>query len=115
MSFTWPEMLAALQREGLVVSRPDTGADISGVQTDSRTVAVGDVFVAVPGSDTDGHRFLDDAVRRGATAVVVERPGVSQTVPEVVVHDSRRAALVLAEESLPEGFTAGGFDDVTGS
>ncbi len=98
MSFTWPEMLAALQREGLVVSRPDTGADISGVQTDSRTVAVGDVFVAVPGSDTDGHRFLDDAVRRGATAVVVERPGVSPTVPEVVVHDARRAALVLAEE-----------------
>ena len=97
MSLTWPGLLAALQREGLLVSGPEAEANLSGIQTDSRTVGSGDLFVAIPGTDVDGHRFVEDAVRRGAAAVVVERSGLVQAVPEVVVHDARRAALVLAE------------------
>src|SRR6266478_6037229 len=43
------------------------------VCTDSRHVQAGDLFFALPGERFDGHEFLDEAVRKGAVAVVVER------------------------------------------
>ena len=49
----------------------DERRDVCGVSTDSRTVQAGNVFVALRGERFDGHRFLDDAVRRGAACVVV--------------------------------------------
>jgi UDP-N-acetylmuramoyl-L-alanyl-D-glutamate--2,6-diaminopimelate ligase len=61
---------------------------------DSRSVGAGSVYLAVRGSQTDGHRFVPDAIQRGASAVVVEAASGSG-VPEIVVRDGRRAALVL--------------------
>jgi UDP-N-acetylmuramoyl-L-alanyl-D-glutamate--2,6-diaminopimelate ligase len=52
------------------------------------------LYVAVRGSQSDGHQFVNEAVRRGATGVVVEAPQDSG-VPEIVVRDGRRSALVL--------------------
>lgn len=43
---------------------------ISGIQLDSREVSPGDLFIALQGSDLDGNRFIDDAVDRGAVAVL---------------------------------------------
>jgi UDP-N-acetylmuramoyl-tripeptide--D-alanyl-D-alanine ligase len=42
--------------------------------TDSRTAVQGGLFFALRGAEMDGHRFVADAVSRGATGVVVERP-----------------------------------------
>ncbi|TMC70979.1 MAG: hypothetical protein E6J13_08355 [Chloroflexi bacterium] len=50
----------------------DGGAEISGVQPDSRRVKPGDLFVAVPGIRADGHAFIADAVAAGAAAVAVQ-------------------------------------------
>jgi UDP-N-acetylmuramoyl-L-alanyl-D-glutamate--2,6-diaminopimelate ligase len=52
------------------------------------------LYVAVRGSQTDGHRFVGQAISRGAGTLVVEAPQDS-SVPEIVVHDGRRAALAL--------------------
>ncbi len=47
---------------------------------DSRLVADGSLFAALPGEHTDGHRFLADAVRAGAAALIVGRePGAGET------------------------------------
>jgi UDP-N-acetylmuramoyl-L-alanyl-D-glutamate--2,6-diaminopimelate ligase len=46
--------------------------EIAGITADSRTVSPGDLFIAVPGTRDDGSRFVADALRRGAAAVVVE-------------------------------------------
>ena len=57
-----------------------TGAARSTVRDlrlDSRFVRGGDIFVAVPGEKTDGRRFLDDAIARGAAAALVEAGGWS--------------------------------------
>ncbi len=75
-------------------SRPSRGGAV-----DSRVVAPGMVFVALPGERTDGHRFLADAVRAGATALVVGRE------PDVASGESRLEALgdvtvVLAPDPL---------------
>lgn len=71
---------------------------ISTVAIDSRACTPGALFVALRGTATDGHRFVDDAVSRGAVAVVVAQggtpPGVG--VPVVEVPDTLRALQALA-------------------
>jgi UDP-N-acetylmuramoyl-L-alanyl-D-glutamate--2,6-diaminopimelate ligase len=61
---------------GAVLERPLDGAagdiDITGISSDSRKVAKGDLFVALAGTKTDGARFIDDAIARGAIAVLAD-------------------------------------------
>ncbi len=47
-------------------------AEITGVQYDSRKIAVGDLFVAMRGETTDGNRYIDAAIKQGAVAVVTD-------------------------------------------
>jgi UDP-N-acetylmuramoyl-tripeptide--D-alanyl-D-alanine ligase len=53
------------------------------VDTDSRLIEAGGIFVAKPGADTDGHRFVDAAVANGAAVAIVEH--VVETAPEAAV------------------------------
>ena len=94
MPLTWPELLAELRRADLLVGAPAQGPEPSALTADSRAVVPGSVYLAVRGSQTDGHRFVPDALRRGAAAVIVET-AASSGAPEIVVRDGRRAALVL--------------------
>jgi UDP-N-acetylmuramoyl-L-alanyl-D-glutamate--2,6-diaminopimelate ligase len=94
MPLTWTALLDELRRADLLSSAPARGSDPTGIGADSRTSGPGMLYLAVRGSQSDGHRFVTDAVSRGASAVVVEEPQQS-VVPEIVVRDSRRAAVVL--------------------
>ncbi|HHC08197.1 MAG TPA: UDP-N-acetylmuramoyl-L-alanyl-D-glutamate--2,6-diaminopimelate ligase [Actinobacteria bacterium] len=67
-----------------------------GVVHDSRLVAPGVAFVAIPGFTSDGHAYLPDALAAGAAAAIVERD-VAVSVPHLVVPDARRALAVAAE------------------
>jgi UDP-N-acetylmuramoyl-L-alanyl-D-glutamate--2,6-diaminopimelate ligase len=87
-------LLDALKREDNLVSAPATIPELGGISVDSRSISAGTLYVAVRGSQVDGHRYIADAVRRGASAVVVEQPQ-SAGVPEIVVRDGRRAAIAL--------------------
>ena len=62
---------------------------------DSRQVGAGTVFIAVRGMAADGHDYIDQAISRGASAVIVEEDG-SYGVPSVVVHDTRAAMARVA-------------------
>ncbi|MSP15299.1 MAG: UDP-N-acetylmuramoyl-L-alanyl-D-glutamate--2,6-diaminopimelate ligase [Myxococcales bacterium] len=73
----------------------DGACEIGAVHDDSRRVAVGDLFVAVPGLTVDGHDFVAAACARGAAAVVVERE-LSVPVPQIVVGCAKRALGRLA-------------------
>lgn len=68
------------------------GADpeISGLHYRAQSVGEKGVFFAIPGFRSDGHRFIDEAVSRGAAAVVAERAG-SAPVPVIRVDSSRKA------------------------
>jgi len=96
MPLAWSDLLDELRRADLLVGAPAEGPAPGAVGMDSRTVRPGMLYVAVRGSQADGHRFVADAVRRGATAVVVETSQQSG-VPEIVVRDGRRAALALGQ------------------
>ncbi len=64
--------------------------EITALAYDNRRVAPGTLFFCVPGFTRDGHDFAPDAVARGASALVVERP-LGLGVPEVAVRDVRAA------------------------
>ncbi|MGY1731310.1 UDP-N-acetylmuramoyl-tripeptide--D-alanyl-D-alanine ligase [Geodermatophilus sp. SYSU D01045] len=64
----------------------DPAATVTGVTLDSRTVAPGDLFVAVTGERVDGHEFLDAAAAAGAAAALTTRPG--GPLPALVVDDT---------------------------
>ncbi|HXV13585.1 MAG TPA: Mur ligase family protein, partial [Candidatus Krumholzibacteria bacterium] len=75
---------------------PARALAVTGIAIDSRALRPGNVFVAVPGTASDGHDFIDDAVARGASAVVVEHACPSARVPAVVVANSAQALAVMA-------------------
>jgi len=71
---------------------------ISFVTDDSRDVGAGSLFVAVKGVNVDGHRFIEEALARGASAIVCESvPVPLPQCPVIVVPDSRRALSALAD------------------
>lgn len=47
---------------------------VSGVKLDSRQVANGDLFIAIPGYETDGRVYIDAAIEQGAVAIIAESP-----------------------------------------
>ncbi|MFB7890809.1 UDP-N-acetylmuramoyl-tripeptide--D-alanyl-D-alanine ligase [Microbacterium sp. NPDC056044] len=67
------------------------------VDTDSRLIEPGGVFVAKPGEETDGHLFVDAAVENGAALALVERR-VEASVTQIVVPDVVEAIAALARE-----------------
>lgn len=68
----------------------------TGVTGDSRRVQPGYAFVAIPGTRVDGHRFVTDALRRGASCIYSERPLPRPfPVPTFQVGDARSALAVL--------------------
>lgn len=64
-------------------------------QTDSREVAPGQIFFARRGEETDGHRFVPQAVAAGAALIVGERE-TDDTVPQIIVADTTDALGALA-------------------
>ncbi len=67
---------------------------ISGITADSRRVKPGFLFVAYRGVQVDGHRFIPDALARGAAAIIAEHDfpaDVPSTVPIICVPDGREA------------------------
>ncbi len=73
------------------------GADVAftGCGTDTRTLAVGELFVALCGPRYDGHEFVLEAKERGAVAAIVDKP-VAASLPLLVVPDTREALGALA-------------------
>ncbi|MGN3973858.1 UDP-N-acetylmuramoyl-tripeptide--D-alanyl-D-alanine ligase [Tsuneonella sp. SYSU-LHT278] len=65
----------------------------AGVEIDSRDVRSGDLFVALRGETTDGHRFIDKAIASGAAAALVNQP---VDWPHVLVSDTGEALARLA-------------------
>ena len=65
--------------------------EVTALAYDNRRVQPGTVFFCVRGFTRDGHDFADDAVRRGAVALVVDHPLLDIDNPQVVVDDVRAA------------------------
>ncbi|MDE2409487.1 MAG: UDP-N-acetylmuramoyl-tripeptide--D-alanyl-D-alanine ligase [Actinomycetales bacterium] len=92
--------LSLAQVAELVGGRVLSGAETiitAGVETDSRLVEAGSLFVAKPGEVTDGHNFVSTAKDAGAVAAIVERELTDVDLPQVLVDDSVKALGLLAK------------------
>ena len=83
----------------------DVEKNISGIAYDSRSVKEGDLFAAVKGENFDGHSFIEDAVKKGAAAVIYEKQAIGdrqeaiKKYPDVVwigVEDGRDALAAVS-------------------
>ena len=71
---------------------------LNGVSTDSRTIAPGELFVALSGDNFDGHNYLHAAIARGAAAALVSREvGGASALPQIIVGDTLNALGRLAQ------------------
>ncbi len=71
--------------------------EVLGIAHDSRRVKPGSVFVAIGGHERDGNAYIEDALARGAVAIVSEKPvRPSRPVVTLTVSDARRALAALA-------------------
>lgn len=64
-----------------VLAQVGSDVEISGIAADSRRVCPGDLFVAIPGLNVDGHAFIAQAIAEGAVAIVGER--APQELPDL--------------------------------
>jgi UDP-N-acetylmuramoyl-L-alanyl-D-glutamate--2,6-diaminopimelate ligase len=87
------EQLASLFVASRVSGDPHTA--VTGIQTDSRKVRPGDLFLCIPGLVSDGHDYAAKAQEAGAAALVLERD-VPVSLPKLFVNDARYAMAVMA-------------------
>jgi UDP-N-acetylmuramoyl-L-alanyl-D-glutamate--2,6-diaminopimelate ligase len=85
-----------MRLQAVIPGAPASARDIeiTDLAYDTRQVTAGTLFFCVPGFTRDGHEFADEAISRGAVALVVERP-LGSGVPEIEV-ESVRAAMAPA-------------------
>lgn len=84
-----PRSLASLLAPDVLLPA-DTGViDVKGITADSRQVESGYLFAAMPGTRLDGARFAEDAVRRGAVAILAQSQ-VSASVPVIATDNVRK-------------------------
>lgn len=83
------------QRQG------DANPDIQSVVVDSRQVVFGSLFVAIRGTQTDGHQYINSAIERGAAALLVEtlpKESLPEGLPVMVVNDTAFALGQVASQ-----------------
>lgn len=61
--------------------------EFHGISTDTRTIAPHNLFVAIHGEQFDGHHFIDEAIKKQASAILVNRK-MDTTVPQLIVKDT---------------------------
>ena len=77
-------------------STPNQEIEVTSLHYSSHNVRPGGLFVAIQGFSTDGHHYIQDAVKKGAVAVVSQKPSTAP-IPVFQVSDSRKALAVLAD------------------
>ncbi|MEW5919855.1 MAG: UDP-N-acetylmuramyl-tripeptide synthetase [Bacillota bacterium] len=82
----------------LYAHKRESNVPVYGISHDSRSVKPGHLFVAVKGEEDDGHNYIDEALRKGAVAIIAENKPSSASSPVtwIQVPDSRLALSHLA-------------------
>ncbi len=91
----WNKLIRTLQ----VIKQGGEGdPEVTHITYDSRRVRSGCVFVAIPGFNVDGDRFIDAAVTKGAAAVVSQKEQAGRKLPWIQVENAREALGILSKQ-----------------
>ena len=69
---------------------------IKKITYDSRKIEPDSLFVAIQGFSTDGHNYLEEAAKKGATAAIVEKKCYNIDIPQYIVQNSRKELAQIA-------------------
>ena len=83
--------LRELFSDDTIIDPRAAAVEVSGLAVDSRAVKRGDLFFALAGQNTDGARFIDEAIAAGAVAVAGDHPPHGVRVPFVTTPNPRCA------------------------
>ncbi len=84
--------------EGITLLQPiKQDIDITGIAYDSRCVKPGNLFICIKGYQTDGHLFIDSAIKNGAAAILMQDETKGLPVPCFKTEDTRKAMALAAE------------------
>lgn len=86
------DLLAGVPLKGKIV---DPNLEISSISYDSRTLKPGALFVALPGDKTDGHKYIQTAMEKGAAVVLCQTPP-QDPGPWLTTEDARLALALLS-------------------
>ena len=70
--------------------------EIKGIKINSKEITPGDLFVCTMGVTTDRHDFIDEAIEKGASAIVVSRDVGQKSVPVIHVENTNEEMKKLA-------------------
>lgn len=87
------EMLGSVK---ILKCNADLNIEIKDIKYNSKEIEKNDVYVAISGGTADGHSYINEAMAKGAVAVICQRPPDDAAFPFIQVEDSRKA---LAEMS----------------
>jgi len=92
------ELKDILYRVHITSTSGDMNIDVKGIAFDSRKVQPGYLFIAVKGTQSDGHSFIEKAVSNGAVAVLGEKlpEAISEKITYVTVKESAKALGIVA-------------------
>ncbi len=85
-----------LKNISIIESKFNHNPNISSISYHTNTVANNHLFVCIKGFKTDGHKFLADAVEKGAVAAIVEEINEGIQIPQFKVDNSRKALAILS-------------------
>jgi UDP-N-acetylmuramoyl-L-alanyl-D-glutamate--2,6-diaminopimelate ligase len=84
-----------LENVEITAVEADVSVNIPGFCYDTRIIRSGELFIAIKGYETDGHKYIEEAVNKGALCIVCEEtPAIP--VPYVLVKDSRKALAAIS-------------------
>ncbi len=92
------KLIELLKNVNVLNTFGDTGVEITGVNIDSRRIEAGHLFVAIPGTQTDGHKYIPKAIELGAAAILCEQMPEEQAegVTYVVVESTESVVGIVA-------------------
>ncbi len=90
-----------IKKCSVVALRGNAEVEVTGITSDSRTVTLGSLFIAVEGICTDGHAYIGKAIEQEALVVVYDKPMIEEyfsKITYVQVEDSAAALALIASE-----------------
>ncbi len=94
--FSLAELSTIIKTNPSSLATNDLDLDVLGITTDTRSIKSQEVFIALVGENFDGHNFVQQAVAKGAIAVIVNHQVESLDVPQFIVPDTLEAYQQIA-------------------
>ena len=71
--------------------------EIKNIRYNSKNVQKGDIFVAIKGTLSNGHNYIEDAVKKGASVVIHQNNSIHHDITDIKVNDSRKTLALISD------------------